>query len=84
MRNKIFLARLKLKGELIQAYNQGRDYVEKTAKWEGKRQEKLSDRIHDRINVELQKENGKKFVSNEEVDGLIDGILKDELYNKKQ
>ena len=46
---------------------------------------KLSDRIHDRISVELQrqKENGKEFISDEEIDELIDGILKDEIYNKK-
>ena len=46
----------------------------------------LYDRIHDRISVELQrqKENGKEFISDEEIDKLIDGILKDEIYNKKQ
>jgi hypothetical protein len=46
---------------------------------------KLSDRIHDRISVELQrqKDNGKEFISDDEIDELIDEILKDEIYNKK-
>ena len=46
----------------------------------------LYDRIHDRISAELQrqKENGKEFISDEQIDKLIDGILKDEIYNKKQ
>ncbi len=45
----------------------------------------LYDRIHDRISAELQrqKENGKEFISDEQIDKLIDGILKDEIYNKK-
>jgi len=46
---------------------------------------KLVDRIHDRISVELQKQkdNGKKFISDDEIDKLIDEALKDECYNKK-
>lgn len=45
----------------------------------------LYDRIHDRISLELQqqKENGKVFISDDEIDKLIDGVLKDEIYNKK-
>jgi len=47
--------------------------------------EKISDRIHDRICVELQrqKENGKEFISDEKIDELVDKILKDEIHNKK-
>lgn len=85
LRNKIFLARLKIKGELMQAYSQGKNYGEKIAKWENKRQEKLSDKLHDRIHnrisaeLQRQKDNGMEFISDEEIDKLIDEILKNEI-----
>lgn len=46
--------------------------------------EKLNERIFKRISVELdnQKKSGKTFVSDEEVDNLIDEILKEEINTK--
>ncbi len=45
----------------------------------------LRERIEDRISVELrrQKESGKKFISDDEIDELIDQILKEEIHSKK-
>lgn len=42
---------------------------------------KLHDRIQDRLTLELQrqKDDGKKFISNEEIDAIIDDIIKDEI-----
>jgi hypothetical protein len=46
----------------------------------------LGERVHERISVELQrqKDGGKKFISDEEIDNLIDEIITDEIKNNNR